>query len=256
MTSDLMTLPARSIRRASMIALASLGGCAQLPPMPQAPAVLPAAAPIASAMIAPPYRIAVGDQLAIRLPIDAELDETATVLPDGSISTSVVTRQLAAGLTLPQLDAALQRDYRKVLKHPIISVVVAKSAPEPVYILGAVDHPGVYQFDGAIPRLAQAIAVAGGLKPGANPDDIFILRHLPNGTQQFFGTKFAALQSGRDPAANVPLERADEIFVPRTAIARAYGYYNQYFQQFIATSASVNYQVNSNGTTSSIIPAH
>jgi protein involved in polysaccharide export with SLBB domain len=251
---DQSGLTVRSLRRLGVAGVALLGGCTQLPPLQPAPTTLPVAATVTPPM-AQPYRIAVGDELAIRLPLDPELNETVTVLPDGSISTSVVQRQMAAGLTLPQLDTALIEDYAQVLKKPVISAIVVKSAPTTIYVLGYVEKPGVYSFEGSAPRLAQAIAAAGGLKLGANPDQIYILRHLPNGLQQFFGTKFADLQSARDPAANVPLGASDEVFVPRSAIARAYGYFNQYFQQFIATGASVNYQVNSNGTTS-VIPGH
>lgn len=254
MFSDHTGVAVSSLRRIGILGVALLGGCTQLPPLQPAPTVLQAGSAV-TPPTSQPYRIAVGDVLSIRLPLDAELNETATVLPDGSISTSVVQRQMAAGLTLPQLDTALWHDYTKVLKNPVISAIVIKSAPTVVYVLGYVEKPGVYSFEGPVPRLAQAIAAAGGLKLGANPDQIYILRHLPDGKQQFFGTNFAALQSARDPAANVPLATSDEIFVPRTAIARVYGYFNQYFQQFIATSASVNYQVNSNGTTS-VIPGH
>lgn len=239
------------IGRMGMTAAALLGGCAQLPPMPQAPAHL---LQPASAAATPPYRIRIGDKLAIKMPLNPELDQPVTVLPDGSISTNGVRRQEAAGMTVPDLDAALQQDYTKLLNNPLVYVAVTKSAPIPVYIIGAIERPGRYEFDGAVPRLAQAIAVAGGLKLGANPSEIFILRHLPDGKEQFFATRFADLRRGRDPEANVPLAASDEIFVPRTPISRAYGYFNQYIQQFVFTSANVNYQVNSSGT-SSIIPA-
>jgi protein involved in polysaccharide export with SLBB domain len=246
--------PARAVRWLVVTTLTLLGGCAQLPPMPQAPQTLPVAT-TAPAPPAAPYIIHVGDELAIKMPLNPELNETVRVLSDGTISTSVVQRQMAAGLTLPQLDLALWHDYLKVLKNPVVSAIVVKSAPTPIYLLGEVERPGRYDFEGSIPHLAQAIAVAGGLKRGADDDEIFILRHLPDGRQSFFATKFAALEDGRDPNANVPLAASDEIFIPRTGIARVYGYFNQYFQQFISTSASVDYQVNSNGATS-VIPGH
>lgn len=233
-----------------------LGGCAQLPPMPQAPGVLPAVQSSKPVVAPPPYVINVGDELAIKMPLNPELNETVKVLPDGSFSTSVVQRQMVAGMTLKQLDLVLWHDYLKVLKNPIISAIVVKSAPTPVYILGQVVRPGRYDFSGAAPRLAQVIAVAGGLKLGADASDIFVLRQAPDGQQQFFATDFADLASGRDPAANVPLARSDEIFVPRTGIARTYGYFHQYFQQFISTNASVDYQVNPYNNTTSPVPLH
>jgi protein involved in polysaccharide export with SLBB domain len=254
MFADQSGVATQSFRRIGVLGVVLLGGCSQLPPLQPAPTMLEAGSTV-TPPTPQPYRVAVGDELSIRLPLNDELNETATVLSDGSISTSVVKRQMAAGMTLPQLDTALLQDYTAILTNPLISATVVKSAPTTIYVLGYVEKPGVYSFEGPVPRLAQAIAAAGGLKLGANPDQIYILRQQPGSAQQFFGTNFAALQSGRDPAANVPLATSDEIFVPRTAIARAYGYFNQYFQQFIATSASVNYQVNSSGGTS-VIPGH
>lgn len=236
---------AKATGRASALAVVLLGGCTQLPPLPQAPTVL--STPNVALISNPPYRIRVGDELAIKMPLNPELNETVGVLPDGTISTAVVHRQVVAGWTLQQLDAALKRDYGSILKNPEVSVVVTKSASVPVYILGEVERPGKYDFHGSTPRLAQAIAVAGGLKLSADRNHIFILRHLSNDDQKFFATKFSALKSGRDPNANVPLRYDDEIFVPRTGIARVYGYFHQYIQQFVSTSASVNYDINANG---------
>ncbi len=63
----------------------------------------------------PPYRIQIGDVLAIRLLQNPELDEEAVVRPDGDISTTVVQNVRAYGLTVPELDAELRRDHAKYL---------------------------------------------------------------------------------------------------------------------------------------------
>jgi protein involved in polysaccharide export with SLBB domain len=63
----------------------------------------------------PPYRIQMGDVLAIRLLQNPELDEEVVVRPDGDISTTVVQNVRAYGLTIPELDAELRRDYAKYL---------------------------------------------------------------------------------------------------------------------------------------------
>jgi polysaccharide biosynthesis/export protein len=63
-----------------------------------------------------PYRIRIGDVLAIRLLQNPELDEEVTVRPDGAISTNFVQSVRAYGLTVPELDAELRRDYAKYLR--------------------------------------------------------------------------------------------------------------------------------------------
>lgn len=63
-----------------------------------------------------PYRIQIGDVLAIRLLQNPELDEEVMVRPDGNISTTVVQNVRAYGLTVPELDAELRRDYAQYLR--------------------------------------------------------------------------------------------------------------------------------------------
>ena len=49
--------------------------------------------------------------LDLRLLLNPELNEEVTVRPDGYISSTVAHNQRAAGMTIPELDAALKRDY-------------------------------------------------------------------------------------------------------------------------------------------------
>jgi protein involved in polysaccharide export with SLBB domain len=64
----------------------------------------------------PAYRIQIGDVLATRLLQNPDLDEEVVVRPDGDVSTTVVQNVRTYGLTIPELDAELRRDYANYLR--------------------------------------------------------------------------------------------------------------------------------------------
>ena len=105
--------PSGPVMLAMVIALA---GCSTVNMQHMRPA--PAAPPPYTGYMSslPPYRIQIGDVLAIRLLRNPELDEEVTVRSDGDISTTVVQNVRAYGLTVPELNAELSRDYAKYLR--------------------------------------------------------------------------------------------------------------------------------------------
>src|SRR4051812_29443026 len=123
-------------RRTMMWGLLGLASCTSTAGMPPAP---PAPAPRISRLSQPePYRLQVGDILAVRLMLNPELNEEVTVRPDGRISTTVALDEVAYGRTIPELDHSLDRAYSKHLKDPRVSVVVKSFAPTRIYVGGEV----------------------------------------------------------------------------------------------------------------------
>jgi hypothetical protein len=122
--------------------IAALPACSTVPNMPPAPPVPSPEAGYVSYLT--PYRIQIGDVLEIRLLLNPELNEDVTVRPDGHISTTVVNDQLAYGMTVPQLAAALRRDYSSQLQNPHLTVVVRSFAPTRIYVGGEVNNPGEF----------------------------------------------------------------------------------------------------------------
>jgi len=227
------------------IGMAACTNTSDLPPAPPEPIALGPSAPL------PPYRIEVGDVLDLRLLLNPELNEQVTVLPDGSISTTVVRHAEAAGLTVPQLDAELTRDYANVLKTPRISVVVRSFAPTRIYVGGQVNNPGEFITVGPALTLSQAIARAGGTKLSSDDADIFVIRRGEDDRPEFLSVRYNEIEHGRDPAADVRLAPGDVVYVPKSGIAEVYKWYNQYIQQFASPSFGFSYIVN-NPTTSVI----
>ena len=184
---------------AAACALAGLAACSSVPTLPPVP-------PHAGSRRWPGQhsragtRFQVGDVLGVRLLLNPELNEEVTVRPDGRISTTVVKDELASGRTVPELTAALTRDY---------SSGVAQPAPDR---LGQIlrTHPDLCRRGGRQSRRvrhrrSQPHAVAGdrarrGLKPMTGDEDsVYIIRRGPNDVPQFLSVRFQDVMWAHDP---------------------------------------------------------
>jgi protein involved in polysaccharide export with SLBB domain len=232
-------------------AVAALASCTSTSNMPMAP---PVPAPTGFVTNMPPYRIQVGDILDVRLLLNPELNEEVAVRPDGHISTTVASDELAYGRTIPELTAALQRDYSKDLHNPRLTVEVKSFAPTRIYVGGEVTTPGEFVNVGPTLTLSQAIARAGGDKITGDTHTVFIIRRGPNDVPEFLATRYNAVIHGGDPTADVRLAPYDVVYVPKTGIAEVFTFFNQYVQQFVPISWGFSYLVNP-GTTTSVVSA-
>ena len=223
-------------------ALAGLSACSPVPDLPPAP---PQPAPGTGYVSnLEPYRIQVGDVLAVRLMLNPELNEEVTVRPDGRISTTVARDELAYGRTIPELAAALTHDYSTDLRNPRLTVVVKSFAPTRIYVGGEVALPGEFITVGPNLTLSQAIARAGGLKISTSDENkVFIIRRGPNDVPQFFSVRFQDLMWGKNPTADVRLAPYDVVYVPRSGIAEVYKFVDQYLLQFVPVSWGFSYVV-------------
>ncbi len=236
----------------AVCALAGVSACSPVPSMPPAPPAPPPGTGYVSSL--EPYRIQVGDVLGIRLMLNPELNEEVTVRPDGHISTTVVSDELAYGRTIPELTASLVRDYSKDLRNPRLTVVMRSFAPTRTYVAGEVNNPGEFITVGPNLTLSQAIARAGGLKAMTGDEHrVFIIRRGPNDVPQFLSVRFQDVMWGHDATADVRLAPYDVVFVPRSGIAEVYLFFNQYLLQFVPVSWGFSYLVNPGAGTTSVV---
>jgi polysaccharide biosynthesis/export protein len=92
-----------------------------------------------------------------------------------------------------------------------------------VTVNGAVDHPGVIEIPEG-DKVSMAIAQAGNSQ-GANSDlnNIKVIRQLPDGkTQTYSVNLYQALEHG-DSAADIALQKNDEVYVPQMKNKNAAG---------------------------------
>ena len=70
------------------------------------------------------YRIQVGDNLDVKFFFNPDLNQEATVRPDGRITLQLVGEVMASGRTVEQLKTLLTQSYEDELKNPSITVIL------------------------------------------------------------------------------------------------------------------------------------
>ncbi|MET1080546.1 MAG: polysaccharide biosynthesis/export family protein [Pseudomonas sp.] len=175
------------------------------------------------------YRIRPGDDLDIKFFYTRELNETASVRPDGFITLQLLDDVKVAGLTPDELDEELTSRYRPYIKKPNVSVMVRSFKGFRAYVGGQVAVPQVVPLEGGMSVL-QAIYRAGGNLPTAYMDSIILIRKGDDGKPQPYHLNLSdqAVEQGL-PDLQVALSPSDVIYVPRSPIANA----NLWVQQYI-----------------------
>ena len=202
----------------------AMSGCTARTPV-RAPAV--AAAPLPAAERTP-YRLQVGDQIAVLFWGNSELDQELLIRPDGAISLPFVDDVMAAGLTPAELDAKLSDLYKAELAAPEITVILRDVGGQEIFIGGEVEDQGVFPLRGRV-TLYQAIQIAGGFKDSARRKEVVLIRTLASGERVAAKIDMMPLVSGSDPQADIPIQPADIVFVPRSGILNFTLFLQRYF---------------------------
>ena len=184
-----------------------------------------------------PYLIKAGDTLDIRFYKTPELNVTKLpVRPDGKISLELVGDVEAAGLQPMELAGILTERYATELEHPRVSVIVRTFVGQ-VYVQGEVKTPSAPPFAQGMTAL-QAISLAGGFLETAQPNSVILIR-LVDG--QYHGFRLALRDAllGKDAAQDVPVKPADILHVPRSFIANADLFVDQYFRKLLPVTPAI-----------------
>lgn len=180
----------------------------------------------------PAYRLYPGDVLDVAAPSAPELGRTVTVQPDGRISLPLIHPVMAADRSIPQLEAELTQAYSSQLVRPQIDVDVKTATPLRVFVGGEVGKPGVYDMPGDINAL-QAVIMAGGFTNLAKTNGVVIVRRGAGGRAMMRTANLHAATFQADRSDAVPLRRFDIIYVPRTGIANAGLFVQQYIRDVV-----------------------
>lgn len=100
------------------------------------------------------------------------------------------------------------------LRQPQVAVLVQAHQNREVSVLGQVKEPGSYPFKERL-TLVQAISLAGGMNPLAQPRRVKLIRETEQGRQTYEIDVGRILESR---AEDLPLEPGDIVFVPESPI--------------------------------------
>lgn len=155
------------------------------------------------------YRIGPLDVIEISVFQVADLNRTVRVNTRGEISLPLIGALQAGGLTIQELEKSIGAKLEaKYLQNPQVTAFVKEYTSQRVTLEGAVKSPGIFPLSGRT-SLLQAVAMAGGLDPLANPRGIVVFR-------QIGGKKMAAvfdIKAIRAGTAEDPIIYGDDIIV-------------------------------------------
>lgn len=193
----------------------------------------------------PEYRFYPGDTIDITVPSAPELARTGVIVqPDGRITMPLVAPVMAADRTIAELQAELAGAYASQLLRPEVVIQVKSVGALKVFVGGEVGTPGVFDMPGDINSL-QAVIQAGGFRPTAKSDRVVIIRRGPGGRAMMRTVDLKRAMKSPAGADLVPLRRFDIVYVPRSDVAEAGLWVQQWFRDLSPVSFGFDYQLNS-----------
>lgn len=160
------------------------------------------------------YRLGRGDEITVDISGRPDLQAKLVIGPDGRISVPLAGEVMLAGLSRMEGAKALELALSPYYANLAVEVTVTRYTANRVLVLGAVEHPGSFTFEGT-PTLLEALTRGGLPKSGASnspdvPDQCAIYR----GNDQVMWVQLRALVESGNPLADLRLRRDDVIYVP------------------------------------------
>ncbi len=143
---------------------------------------------------------------------EPELQAEVLVRPDGGLSFPLAGDVVAAGKSVQQLTALLDERLHPIISKPAVTVALKQIGGNRIYVMGKVNRPGEFPFARPI-DVMQALALAGGMTPFAEVNDIQILRR-ESGTQVSIRFRYGDVERGRELGQNIVLLSGDTVVVP------------------------------------------
>lgn len=153
------------------------------------------------------YVIGGGDSLNISVWGSKELSIETTVRPDGKISLPALGDIKASGFTPEELTDIVEKEMKKVVKTPIVTVIVTEMTNYNVYVFGKGGSPGLYPLS----RETTLLEFLSRLGPLGNADlqNSYLVRN-----KKKIKTGFYDLFEKGNFKEDITLEPNDMLFIP------------------------------------------
>lgn len=164
--------------------------------------------------LASTYRLRPADRLQISVWREDALQREVRVLPDGSITFPLVGRLLVEGLDTEQVEKRIIERLKPFIPDPIVTVGIAATDGNIVYVLGKVLKPGVVPLTANVTTALQVLSQVGGLDRFADGNAVRVLREEGSSRSTVLTVRYNDLLKGESLQTNVPLRPGDTVLVP------------------------------------------
>jgi polysaccharide biosynthesis/export protein len=138
--------------------------------------------------------------------------------PEGNIAVPQIGAVSVQGLTLQEAQEKIRLQLSKILVQPVVTASLSTPRPVQITISGEVFKPGIYSLNSGLPRINDALLVAGGSTVMADLRQVQVRRRLLDGTVMTQNIDlYATLQNGGS-APNLRLQDGDAVVLARREI--------------------------------------
>lgn len=160
------------------------------------------------------YRIRPDDLLTIEVFQIEELSAKQRVNSAGNVVLPLIGEVRLSGLSAVEAEAIVADKLREnFLQDPQVNIYIEEYASQRVTVTGSVKQPGVYPIKGPI-TLVQALALAQGLNPVANPEEILLFRTSEERKPIIYLINLKEIERGEK--ADPKVQADDRIVVPES----------------------------------------
>ena len=157
--------------------------------------------------------LATGDTIKLTFPGSPEYNQTQRIRSDGKISLPLIGEVQAAGKKIGPFQQELSGRYEKQLQDSEV-VVALEAGNSPVYVSGAVSHPGKIVIDGPMTALEAIMEAGGFIQNASDPKKVHLIR-IENGRYTTHILDLSPALKGQSSTA-LYLKPKDVIFVPES----------------------------------------
>jgi polysaccharide export outer membrane protein len=148
-----------------------------------------------------------------------EFTQTVTVQPDGYINLRGVGDVHVQDKTTPEVIAAVQSAYSKILRDPAITVELTEFE-KPYFIVGGeVVRPGKYDYRGDT-TVIQAVSMAGGFSDRAKTGQVLVFRRVSDEWAEVKKVDMKRMLGRQELLEDLHLRPGDMVLVPKSSMSK------------------------------------
>jgi protein involved in polysaccharide export with SLBB domain len=168
-------------------------------------------------------------------------DETLTVSPEGYLVLPELGPIKALGLTHAELQNELSVRLKERYSNPVdLSLTIIASEARVVYVQGEVGRAGIFPLTSGL-TLLKAITLAGGSTNDADLKEVVLIHYKTPVDIVVYKTNVRNMITQNKSSNDVLLSAQDVVFVPKSGVAKANLFVDQYINRMLPFSRSVNY---------------
>jgi polysaccharide biosynthesis/export protein len=159
-----------------------------------------------------PYTVNPGDVLSISVWKESDLQAEVLVRPDGFFTFPLAGDVEAVGKTVDQIRIGITEKLARYIPDTVVTVSTLQIGGNRVFVIGQVNRPGDFLVNPRV-DVMQALALAGGMTPFADANDITILRRKGH-VRMAIPFRYSDLERGKRLEQNIILQPGDVVVVP------------------------------------------